>query len=154
MAVCCGRGIFAGAVLAALPEHFGFKTASWNATACYHGKTPWVDGGFSASKRLLNSYSMKAGNKGIWSARQAVEVLNQSRGRSIAAVGRTTASPVYADTRKNRKTGGYYTPKGWVKDEKNGRVGQPKAPSPLRKERAPAPEAPCGGVRRRSIKKK
>ena len=51
--------------MAAFPEQYGFKRASWNATACYHGKTPWVDGGFSAAKRVLHSYSLRPDTKGI-----------------------------------------------------------------------------------------
>ncbi len=124
------RGVFAGAVLAAFPEHFGFRTASWNAYACYHGKTPWVDGGFSAAKRILNSYSMKAGNKGLWCARQAVDVLNESQGRRISKiVVRKRRSRFYAMNRKNKKTGGYYRRSGWVADP-NGRAGKPKRDTP------------------------
>jgi hypothetical protein len=69
---------------------------------------------------------MKAGNKGLWSARQAVDVLNASHGRCIAKVEREDRPKLYKDNHKNRKAGGYYTPTGWVADEVMGRVGQPR----------------------------
>jgi len=78
-------GIFAGACLAALPEHYGFKRASWNSNACYHGKTCWVDGGFSTIRKVLANHSLNPLNAEVGSARAAVGVMNEHRKHADAA---------------------------------------------------------------------